>query len=374
MRLADFGETDGPSLNETLTLFRQARQTPGEGAAIATLLARDAIVPLPDELALAVGRALLDRGEVTQALAILDRARTPSSRILCADLHEEAGRLAEALTLIEKVLIVDYEYPGAKERLVRLRQHLGLPDAPRIRNGGAATIVSARPKAPFTILREAGRGGAATIFAATDSALEREVALKAFHQGGRDRATLLHEAHMTSQLAGPGVIRVFDANPDDGWLAFEWAVGGSLRAALDKPDARLMDVAWLAPLAATLARIHDAGFVHLDLKPSNVLFLDDSSTVPTISDFGSARRTGEPAGSGSLGYVSPERRSGRAAHPDDDVYGFGRLVEDTLTAFGDATPSAIARDLTHVARACLGPSGERPKSGHGLAPLLCTRG
>ncbi len=371
MRLSDFGKADGPSLDETLSLFRQARQTPDEGTAIAALLARDRIVPLPDELAVEVGRALFDRGEVSQALVLLDRTRTPSGRMLCADLHEQTGKFAEALALVEKVLIVDYEYPGAKEHLVRLRARLGISNASVVRTHGAATLAAERPKAPFTILREAGRGGAATLFAAVDSVLERQVALKAFHQGHRDRAALLHEAHMTSQLAGPGVIRVLDANPDDGWLALEWAEGGSLRSGLDKKVPRLMIAAlWLAPLAATLARIHEAGFVHLDLKPSNILFLDGSSTFPTLSDFGSARRHGEPAGSGSLGYVSPERRAGRASHPDDDVYGFGRLVEDTLTVFGGTILPPMSRGLADLARRCVAPSASRPEDGRALAALL----
>jgi serine/threonine-protein kinase len=371
MRLSNFGKTDGPSLHETLVLFRQARQTPDEGIAVAALLARDAIVPLPDELALEVSRALLDRGDAGHAMAILGRARIPSARILSADLHEEAGNFAQALALVEKVLLADYEYPGAKERLLRLRGHLGISAAPVVRSHGGATMASERPKAPFTIVSEAGRGGAATLFTAVDSVLERQVALKAFHRGARDRVAVLHEAHMTSQLAGPGVIRVFDASPDDGWIALELATGGSLRAWLDQKDPRLLDVSvWLDPLAATLARVHAAGFVHLDLKPSNVLFLDDSSRVPTLSDFGSARKSGEPAGSGSLGYVSPERRSSRPAHSDDDIYGFGRLVEDTLAAFSDAMPPLLLQSLTHLACACLAPSTTRPKDGQELAELL----
>ncbi len=373
-RLAAFGTEGGPSLHEALALFRHARQTTDEGSAVATLVARDKVVPLPDELALEVGRALDDRGEVAESIAILERSRSPVARILSADIHEQSGAYAVALALIEKVLLVDYEYPGAKERLLRLRERLGIVHAQVERTHGSATIVSERPKAPFTILREAGRGGAATLFAAQDTVLRRQVALKAFHNGRSDRAALLHEAHTTSKLAGPGVIRVFDASPDDGWLAFEWAEGGSLRGRLDAKDERLIDAAlWLTPIARTLARIHGAGFVHLDIKPSNVLFLDGSSLrYPIVSDFGSARREAEPSGSGSLGYVSPERLSGRNAHADDDVYGFGRLVEDALAALAGAMRPQTGETLGTLARQCLAPTNVRPRDGGALAALLST--
>ncbi len=355
-----------------MALFRVARQTTTEGSAIATLMARDKVVPLPDDLALEVCRALYDRGEVTQSIVMLERVRTSAGRILSADIHEESGQFAVALVSVEKVLLVDYEYPGAKERLARLRARLGIVHSPVERTHGSATIVGDRPKAPFTILREAGRGGTATLFAAQDSELGRQVALKAFHNGRSDRVALLHEAHMTSKLAGPGVIRVYDASPDDGWLALEWAEGGSLRARLDAKDQRLITAAqWLMSLAKTLARIHAASFVHLDLKPSNVLFLGNlESPVPMISDFGSTKRRDEPTGTGSLGYVSPERLTGRHAHPDDDIYGFGRLVEDTIVALGTTMPSGVATHLDALARHCLAPSGTRPVDGQALLTIV----
>src|SRR5439155_17105243 len=87
---------------------------------------------------------------------------------------------------------------------------------------------------------------------------------------------------------------------------------------------------WALPLAAALARVLAARWVHHDVKPANVLFA--AADRPLLADFGSARLAGEPSPPGSLGYVSPERLAGRASDPRDDVFGFGRLLEDVLDA------------------------------------------
>ena len=61
----------------------------------------------------------------------------------------------------------------------------------------------------------------------------------------------------------------------------------------------------------TLARVHAGGWVHHDVKPANVLLAD--LDTPVLTDFGIARKVGEPSPAGSLGYVSPERLAGRAS-------------------------------------------------------------
>jgi serine/threonine-protein kinase len=181
---------------------------------------------------------------------------------------------------------------------------------------------------------------------------------------------LLHEARVAVALAGPGVVRVFDVEPQQGWLAMEWAPLGALRARLGEPLER-----WVPPLAAALARVHAAGWVHHDVKPANVLLRVVEE--PLLTDLGTARRVGEPSPPGSMGYVSPERLAGRASDPRDDVYGFGRILEDALDArrspeashTGPADAERYAR-WRALASACTGPDGGRPRDGADLVAWI----
>jgi serine/threonine protein kinase len=105
--------------------------------------------------------------------------------------------------------------------------------------------------------------------------------------------------------------------------------------------------------------------VHHDVKPANVLLF--APDRPVLADFGTARRALDPSPLGSLGYVSPERIAGRASHPRDDVFGFGRILEDVLDAMAD--PALTAR-WQPIAAACVGPDEGRPADARALVTRL----
>jgi serine/threonine-protein kinase len=111
--------------------------------------------------------------------------------------------------------------------------------------------------------------------------------------------------------------------------------------------------------------VHAAGWVHHDVKPANVLLA--APDRPLLADFGTARRAGEPSPPGSLGYVSPERLSGRASDPRDDVFGFGRILEDALAALAGTDLPPAWREL---AIACSGPDAGRPNDARALLTRL----
>ena len=92
-----------------------------------------------------------------------------------------------------------------------------------------------------------------------------------------------------------------------------------------------------------------------------------SLASPVLADFGTARRMGQPSPPGSLGYVSPERMAGRPSDPKDDVYGFGRVLEDALEALGDADLWSRFRPL---AAACIGADAARPADARALLTRL----
>jgi serine/threonine-protein kinase len=366
-RLLRVGVPGGLDVGEALALFQIVRSTPEEGVAIQELLRRHGTTPIPEPLLVAVAAALADRGEARTARASLEGATSTEALMLRADLEADAGDLATALSLVERVLLRSLDHPGARERHERWRSALGLvlQKAP---NAATQTMVAAEPDTPYKLLREIARGGAGAVYEAEDRDLGRRVALKVYHEPTRDRAQLLHEVRVAVALAGPGVLRIFDLDPEHGWLCAEYAPLGALREHVRARDAAVLRPVerWAIPLASALARAHDAGWVHLDVKPANVLLIAEDR--PVLADFGIARRFGEQSPAGSMGYVSPERMAGRPAEPRDDVFGFGRILEDVLDALADASEEARLRPL---ARACTGPDAERP--GHAREILMRLR-
>jgi hypothetical protein len=359
-------------------IFAQTRRLPVEGRAIEMLLAHHARKPLPEALLVAVASALMDRGDDRNALAALAHASSTSALLLRSDGLARTGDRAGALALVERVLLRDIDSPGARERHVRWAAARGWtvrPAAPLSQRadgaGAAAGTSTAAPLAadaaaggasPFRRIRERARGGAGVVYEAEDVDLGRRVALKVYHRPERDRAQLAHEARVAAGLAGPGVVRVWDAHLDEGWLAMEWAPKGAL-GALGSNWPPLTE--WAPALARALARVHRAGWVHLDVKPANVLLHATASAV--LTDFGTARRIGEPSPPGSLGYVSPERLGGQPSDPRDDVYGFGRIVADFLAQTNASALDASGRAGWHALAAdCTAPRVDRPADGGAL--------
>ena len=361
------GLPGGPGEEEAVALFREIRSSPEEAQAVEELVRATQIRGLlPEGLAIAVASALVDRGEPEVAARVLAAASSSAALLVLADLAEGRGDLPTALALVERVMLRDIDHPGARERHRRWRAQLGYDVQTKAAVPGA-TVVTKEPEAPFDLLREVGRGGAGAVYEAVDRELGRHVALKVYHQPERDRSQLAHEAKLAVALEGSGVVRVFDVDPEHGWLALEWATQGTLREKIRARDvARLMPLDhWALPLATALARVHGAGWVHHDVKPANVLL--DRSGRAILTDFGIARRIGEPSPPGSLGYLSPERIKGRASHPRDDVYGFGRVLEDVLEVLPADRATAGFRAL---AAACTGPDEGRPGDGRALVTRI----
>lgn len=366
VRLGRIGMPGGPTPDEALAIFGQLRSTPEEARAVEELVRASQAGTLPEPLLLSLGSALVDRGEIDIAARVLAHATSSPALVLISDLFERKNDLPTALCLIERVLLRDIDHPGARERHRRWRASLGFDVAHQQMSAGA-TVVAREPDAPFDLLREVGRGGAGAVYEAVDRELGRHVALKVYHQPERDRLQLAHEARVAVMLEGPGIVRVFDVDPDHGWLALEWAQAGTLRERIRERDvARLLPIErWAVPLAQALARVHSSGWVHHDVKPANVLLAKSGAAI--LTDFGTARRAGEPSPPGSLGYISPERMKGRPSDPRDDVYGFGRVLEDVLHAIPDG---AIVARFRPLAVACTGPDEPRPVDARALLVRL----
>jgi serine/threonine-protein kinase len=370
-----FGDEPSHELDEALRLLADVRRTPNEGRALELLLAIHASRPLPDALVASVAAALVDRGEDAAAGRALAGANSPSALMIRADLLARAGRLVDAADMAERVLLRDFDWPGARERHARWRGEAdrftgSSPETGHTPFREGAPSSRAVSDSPFRIVREIARGGAGTVYEAVDRDLGRRVALKVYHQPTRDREQLLHEARVAVALAGEGIVRVFDVDPDRGWIAMPWAPLGALASRLRDRDSGVLAAVdrWTRSLARSLARVHAAGWVHHDVKPANALL--DAPDRVLLTDFATARRFGQPGPPGSQGYVSPERLAGRASDPRDDVYGFGRILDAAVDALESSGNRGGAASWRAIARTCTGPDAARPADGAALVALL----
>src|SRR5947209_8988563 len=178
-------------------------------------------------------------------------------------------------------------------------------------------------------------GGMGEVWRAHDRVLSRDVAVKVLKPEYAADPTFLtrfrNEAKHTAALSHPGIANVFDYGEVDNtaYLVMELVHGQALSQVLAQegplaPD-RALDIVGQAALA--LAAAHDAGVVHRDVKPGNLLIRPDG--VVKVTDFGIARALDAAAVTqtgfvvGTAAYLSPEQAAGKPATPASDVYAPG---------------------------------------------------
>ncbi len=362
--LGRVGEVGGPDEPSAARLLAAALASPRQRDAIDALAHAMTGRDVPERLRLACAHALVQRGDYRQALAFLEHVSETPSLLLKADLLHDQGQVAVAVSVIERVLARSIDTPGARERHQRWRA-LVAPQTQQPQGRHDVTVaVPTTQQTPFRILREVARGGAGTVYEARDDVLGRPLALKVYHKTS-EREQIRREARVAVELAGAGVIRVHDVDLEAGWVALEWLPRGSVRDVLRDGDASGLGdpEAFVRGLALALSRVHARGWVHADVKPANILV--GSSGEPLLSDFGIAVRAGEASRGGSAGYLSPERLAGLSLCPADDVYGFGRILEDAVRTGHPAWQAWLA-----LAERCMAVRESRPQDGRAVLGVL----
>lgn len=368
LRLEQLGQGPQSELDpaEVLVLIDRLRDSEREARAID--LARRVLFHHPDALVIhqRVAEMMSSRGDDAGADKLLapfvDGPRAPLDLwMLAAEIAERRGDAARALTLYERVVAVDLDYPRARARVRRLRE------GERRSHDLGATLMAdgALTRGRYRVERELGRGGAGTVFLADDLSLGRKVALKVYHRRGRaERARLLVEARMPARLEHPGIVRIFDLEESLAAIAMERVLGGSVRQQLRKGALGIDRIQWWFHTAAeALAHVHERGVVHRDFKPSNMLLRRDDRVV--LTDFGVACELERPleqpgvGAEGTLAYMPPEQRKGAPPHPSMDLYALGVSLREVLEqAAGD--PPAF---MNECVSACLRRDpGQRPNA------------
>jgi WD40 repeat protein len=197
----------------------------------------------------------------------------------------------------------------------------------------------------YELLGELGRGGMGIVYKARQLGLGRVVALKmvlyAAHADEQQRRRFQAEAEAVARLQHPNIVQVFEVGEHDGlpFYSLEFCPGGSLASRLNgTPWPAGPSAEFVAVLAVAVQAAHEAGVVHRDLKPGNVLLAADGT--PKITDFGLAKKLDEAHGltqSGSIlgtpSYMAPEQAEGktREVSPAADVYALGAILYECLT-------------------------------------------
>ena len=262
---------------------------------------------------------------------------------------------------------------------------MDVTDQQRVRRGvGPDYLLAGR----YRLAGKLGGGGMGAVWLATDTLLHRQVAVKQVtsttrltpEQAKDVRNRAMREGRIAARLSSPHAIAMHDVALVDGepWLIMEYLSSRSLAQALGATDSLPpFEVAQIgAQIADALTEAHDAGIVHRDIKPGNILIADRGKDlgIVKISDFGISRAKGDVEEAddsvitGTPAYFAPEVARGQDPTAASDVFSLGATL---YTAMEGAPPFGIDHDsIALLHRVAKGQIISPTRSGDLTGPLL----
>jgi len=346
---------------------------------------------LPGFLALAVGGALIlwSRGSTvapvipapkTSSVPVSDTARLldnfeqrfaelkgrKASDTVIGDLYtlgtqlEQRGRAIQATAVYSHLARIDNTYRDVSARLKRLMdadrakpRPAPAPQPPVLQSAAPAGTAAAvdgkelQRLGRYQLEREIGRGAMGTVYLGRDTAINRQVAIKAIPLASEfsdaelvdARARFFREAETAGRLNHPNIVTIYDVGEERGlaYIAMEYLKGRHLSDYATANNLleprKVLEI--IARTADALGFAHKQQVVHRDIKPANLMY-DPSTDVLKITDFGIARLTG--AGTtrtgivlGTPSFMSPEQLEGRSVTGHSDLFSLGVSLFQLLT-------------------------------------------
>ena len=346
---------------------------PPDEAAWVTETGADVIVPVP--------------GPGTDVLGVLVVSRRLDGRLVRSvdlpfleALGAAAGLALARLQLLDAPGSGSGEEPPAEEcPICRSVTEAGGPPGCACGPAYAATEVPKLLAGKFRLTRRLGAGGMGSVYLARDLRLERDVAIKILTAQSLGRLMGLQpEAWAMSTVTHPGVAQIHGVEFWRGrpFLVVEFLAGGTLEDRLrDGPLAPPQAVSVAARLAGALAALHEKGFLHGDVKPSNIGFTSEGS--PKLLDFGLAHAVDDAAMvGGTLPYLSPEVLTGRTAEEADDVWSLSVVLYEMVSGrhpFSGGTLEEVQRRIRRQRLVDDGPAASSaPASAPGVAAFAAS--
>lgn len=275
---------------------------------------------------------------------------------------EQIGKLDASRDILLKIRTVNVGYKDVSTRLSNIASRISMAQSsqqntvytPRPGSGapqpGTAAVVATQVMQSvesnlggrYVLEKELGRGGMGVVYLARDSQLDRPVALKFLgnlvDSSEEFRQRFVREARTAAKITHPNIIAIYDISASVGkaYIAMEYVDGPSLHKYLSgkgglKPR-EMVNV--MVQACSALAAIHEAGIVHRDIKPDNMLIAKGG--LIKLTDFGLAKaddsrmtRTGVVMGTPS--YMAPEQVLGKDADARSDIYSMGLVMYECLT-------------------------------------------
>jgi predicted Ser/Thr protein kinase len=236
-------------------------------------------------------------------------------------------------------------------------------------------LVEGTPFGRYQLIELLGRGGMGEVWRAHDTALDRVVALKLllphYAQDPDFEKRFRREAHAAARLDDPHVVPIYDVGELDGrlYVTMRLINGVDLQTLLTAgPLDAGRAVYVIEQIASALHNAHQAGLVHRDVKPSNILLAHNDFAY--LIDFGIARASGETALTsanttvGTWAYMAPERFRSGDTEPSSDVYALACVLYECLTG----EPPFPGDTLEQVAVGHMVTPPPRPSEEHDTVP------